>query len=112
EARRRRLLARGAPDAAARIEVNDRLRVIRALEVYRASGRTLSAHHRADAPVADLRRWLVVGLDPPRDALRAAVEARTRAMFEGGVIAEARALLGRFAADLRARGAHGCGASA
>ncbi len=89
------------PDAAARIEVNDRLRVIRALEVYRASGRTLSAHHRADAPLADLRRWLVVGLDPPRDALRAAVEARTRAMFAAGLIAEARELLGRFDAGLR-----------
>ncbi|PYQ39477.1 MAG: hypothetical protein DMF77_21325 [Acidobacteria bacterium] len=101
DARLHRLLARVDPDAAARIEVNDRLRVIRALEVYRASGRTLSAHHRADAPVADRRRWLVVGLDPPRDALRAAVEARTRAMFEGGLIAEARELLGRFDSELR-----------
>jgi tRNA dimethylallyltransferase len=100
-ARLHRLLARVDPDAAARIEVNDRGRVIRALEVYRASGRTLSAHHREDAPVADLRRWLVVGLDPPRDALRASVEARTRAMLAGGLIAEVRELLARFHGDLR-----------
>lgn len=102
DARLHRLLARVDPGAAARIEVNDRLRVIRALEVYRASGRTLSAHHREDAPVADPRRWLVVGLDPPRDALRACVEARTRAMFEGGLIAEVRELVARFGSEVRA----------
>jgi tRNA dimethylallyltransferase len=101
DARLHRLLARVDPEAAARIETNDRLRVIRALEVYRASGRTLSAHHREDAPVPDLRRWLVVGLAPPRDALRAAVEARTRGMLEGGLIDEVRALLARFDRDLR-----------
>jgi tRNA dimethylallyltransferase len=101
DARLHRLLARVDPDAAARIEVNDRLRVIRALEVYRASGRTLSAHHREDAPVADPRPWLVVGLDPPREALRASVEARTRAMLAGGLIAEVRELLARFHGELR-----------
>ena len=101
DARLHRLLARVDPEAAARIQTNDRLRVIRALEVYGASGRTLSAHHREDAPVPDLRRWLVVGLDPPRDALRAAVEARTRGMLEGGLIDEVRALLARFDGDLR-----------
>ena len=101
DARLHRLLARVDPEAAARIEVNDLVRVIRALEVYRASGRTLSAHHREDAPVPDVQRWLVVGLDPPRDALRASVEARTRAMLEGGLIEEVRALLARFDGDLR-----------
>jgi tRNA dimethylallyltransferase len=101
DARLHRLLARVDPDAAARIEVNDRLRVIRALEVYRASGRTLSAHHREDAPVADPRRWLVVGLDPPREALRASVETRTRAMFAGGLLAEVRELVARFGSEVR-----------
>ena len=101
-ARLHRMLARVDPEAAARIEVNDRLRVIRALEVYRASGRPLSAHHREDAPQPDGRRWLVVGLDPPRDALRAAVEARTRSMMEGGLLDEVRGLLDRYGdADLR-----------
>lgn len=101
DARLHRLLARVDPEAAARIETNDRLRVICALEVYRASGRTLSAHHREDAPAPDGRRWLVVGLDPPRDALRAAVEARTRRMLEAGLLDEVRALVARYGnADL------------
>jgi tRNA dimethylallyltransferase len=101
DVRLHRLLARVDPEAAARIEVNDRVRVIRALEVYRASGRTLTAHHREDAPAPDPYRWLLVGIEPPRDVLRAAVEARTRAMLEGGLIDEVRGLLGRFDGDLR-----------
>jgi len=102
DTRLHRLLARIDPEAAMRIEKGDRLRVIRALEVYRASGRPLSAHHREDAPAPDGRRWLVVGLDPPRDALRAAVEERTRRMLEGGLLDEVRDLLARYGgADLR-----------
>ena len=97
-----RMLARVDPEAARRIEPRDRIRVVRALEVYRASGRTLTAHHRADAPAGDGRRWLVVGLDPPREVLRAAVEARTRAMLEAGLVEETRALLGRYPEEPRA----------
>jgi len=96
-----RMLARVDPEAARRIEPRDRVRVVRALEVYHASGRTLTAHHLADAPSSDDRRWLVVGLDPPRESLRAAVEERTRAMVEAGLVAEVRALLERFPGDPR-----------
>jgi len=102
DARLHRLLARVDPDSAARIEKSDRLRVIRALEVFRASGRPLSAHHREDAPASDGRRWLVLGLDPRRDALRAAVEERTSRMLAAGLFDEVRGLLARFGdADLR-----------
>jgi tRNA dimethylallyltransferase len=102
DARLHRLLARVDPESAARIETGDRLRVIRALEVFRASGRPLSAHHREDAARPDGRRWLVVGLDPPREELRAAVERRTRDMLAGGLLEEVRGLLARYGgADLR-----------
>ena len=103
DTRLHRLLARVDPEAAARIERNDRLRVIRALEVYRASGRTLTDHHRDDVPAEDGRRWLVIGLDPPRDALRAAVAERTRSMFERGLLDEVRRVRARYGdgTDLR-----------
>jgi tRNA dimethylallyltransferase len=101
EAALHRMLARVDAEAAARTPVRDRVRVVRALEVHRASGRTLTAHHREDRPAGDLRRWLVVGLDPPRDVLRAAVEARTRAMFAAGLIEEVRALRARYPDDIR-----------
>jgi tRNA dimethylallyltransferase len=102
DARLHRMLARVDPESAARIEKRDRLRVIRALEVFRASGRPLSAHHREDAPASDGRRWLLLGLDPPRESLRAAVEERTRRMLDAGLLDEVRGLLARYRdADLR-----------
>ena len=96
-----RLLARVDPDTAARTSPRDRVRVVRALEVYRSTGRPLSAHHREDAPAADQWRWLVIGLARPREELRAAVEARTQAMFEAGLVEEMRGLLSRYSGDLR-----------
>jgi len=102
-----RLLARVDPAAAARIEVRDRVRVIRALEVWRASGRPLTAHHREGAEPLAGYVSLVAGLAPSREALRAAVEARTRAMFEAGLVDEVRGLLARYPATLRPLGAIG-----
>lgn len=96
-----RLLERVDPESARRIAPRDRVRVVRALEVQRTSGRTLTAHHRRTRPAEDGHRWLVVGLAPPRDVLRAAVEARTRAMLAGGLLDEVRGLLARYPADLR-----------
>ena len=100
DARLHRLLRRVDPDAAARIEVRDRMRVVRALEVFRATGRSLSQHHRAGTePLAgfDVR---LLGLSPPRDVLRRAVETRTDEMLAAGLVEEARALLARHPPDL------------
>jgi tRNA dimethylallyltransferase len=102
-----RMLERVDPESAARIPPRDRVRVVRALEVHRVSGRPLSAHHRADERTHGDDRWLVVGLAPPRDVLRAAVEARTRRMLAAGLVDEVRALLARFPKDLRPLGAIG-----
>jgi len=101
DARLHRLLGRVDAPAAARIEVRDRVRVVRALEVYWSSGRPITAHQQA--PLAPLQgyRVLVLGLDPPREALRRAVEERTEAMFAGGLLEETRALRARHG-DVRA----------
>jgi tRNA dimethylallyltransferase len=101
DARLHRLLRRVDPEAAARIGAGDRVRVVRALEVFRATGRPLSQHHRAGAePLAgfDVR---LVGLNPPREALRAAVERRTEEMLRAGLVEETRALLARHPPGLR-----------
>jgi tRNA dimethylallyltransferase len=102
DARLHQLLARVDPEAAARIAPRDRVRVVRALEVYRLTQQRLSEHHRV-APVAlagfSLR---VLVLNPPRETLRAAVERRTSEMFERGLLAEVAALLAKgYAAELR-----------
>jgi tRNA dimethylallyltransferase len=102
DVRLHRLLSRVDPEAAARIRPRDRLRVVRALEVYRATGRPMSDQQRAGgAPLQGFRPF-VIGLDPGRAALRKAVEARTRAMVAQGLIDEVRGLLGRgFGPELR-----------
>lgn len=97
DARLHRLLLRVDPPAASRLAARDRVRVVRALEVYLASGRPISEHHRArpDAPLSGYR-VLRVGLDPGREALRARIEARADAMLRAGLVEETRALLARY----------------
>jgi tRNA dimethylallyltransferase len=88
-----RLLRRVDPVAAHRIRPRDRVRVVRALEVYRATGRPISEQQqRGSAPLQGYRAF-VVGLDPGRAALRAAIVARTRKMIEGGLIGEVRGVV-------------------
>ncbi len=97
-----RLLRQLDPEAAARIQPRDRVRVVRALEVYWATGRPISAHHRAGAEPLRGYRIRVLGLDLARDALRQVVERRTREMLERGLLEEARGLLDRgFSPELR-----------
>jgi tRNA dimethylallyltransferase len=97
-----RMLAAVDPAAAARIAPRDRVRVVRAIEVFRSTRRPISEHHRAGADPLRGHDVLVLGLDPPRDALRAAVERRTGEMLARGLLDEVRGLLDRgYAADLR-----------
>lgn len=87
------LLARVDPSAAARIHPRDRLRCVRALEVYRLTRRRLSAHF--EEPTAPLEGFEVAlfGLRPERAELRARVKQRAADMFREGLVEEARAAL-------------------
>ena len=79
-------------EAAARVHPNDRRRVVRALELTE-----LGSSLRPDADRLwgdELRHDTVVfGLDVPRDVLLERIERRARAMFDAGVVDEARAAL-------------------
>ena len=101
EKRLHRWLARVDPDSAAHIEPADRVRVVRALEVFHKTGRPLSGHHRAGAE--PLRGFAVryLGLAPSRDVLRAAIEARTRRMLAEGLVEETGKLIERYGPELR-----------
>jgi tRNA dimethylallyltransferase len=96
-----RWLARRDPEAATRIGANDRVRVVRAFEVLRLTGRAIGDQQRAGS--SPLRGFdvLVLGLAPEREALRQAIQARTHRMLEAGLIGEVRGLLGRFSPELR-----------
>ncbi len=89
----RAALARHDPETAARLAPGDRHRLIRAWEVWTATGRPLSAFRRSapDGPPAGLRFHLVTVL-PPRAELYAACDGRFAAMVAAGALDEVAAL--------------------
>jgi len=94
-------LARVDPAAAARIHATDAQRIQRALEVYRLSGRPISAWQRdAAGPRLPLNVLKLVLAPPHRDDLHARIEARFDAMLAAGFLDEVRAL--RALPELRA----------
>ncbi|HEX4408160.1 MAG TPA: tRNA (adenosine(37)-N6)-dimethylallyltransferase MiaA [Xanthobacteraceae bacterium] len=89
-------LAERDPTSAARLGVNDRARVSRALEVVLATGRSLTDWHDANKPpVLDLAHAAKVFLTPDRDALHQSIDARFDAMMAQGALDEVRALAAR-----------------
>ncbi|HID10689.1 MAG TPA: tRNA (adenosine(37)-N6)-dimethylallyltransferase MiaA [Candidatus Latescibacteria bacterium] len=80
------------PEAAARIHPHDLQRIVRALEVYRTTGRPLSSWQRERRP--RLRAQVTwVGLDMDRGELYRKIDARVEEMMDRGLIEEVRALL-------------------
>ena len=84
------------PVAAGRIKPNDRQRIQRALEVYRASGKPLSDWQRDSAPMRSDLSYLKVGLNiEPRSILHERIANRLEIMIEEGFLAEVRTLRDR-----------------
>jgi tRNA dimethylallyltransferase len=83
------------PDSAAWIGPRDLKRIVRALEVHRATGEPLSKlqRERTERPIAG--RMHVVGLRCERELLRARQRARVDRMLERGLVAEVAALHAR-----------------
>lgn len=81
------------PDYAARIHPTDPIRIVRALEVYAASGVPLSEHHRRHAAEGPRYRARFLAIDIDRDTLRARMHARTDAMLARGWVDEVAAIL-------------------
>lgn len=82
------------PQAAARIRTEDRQRTLRALEVCAVAGRPMTElwrEHPLDAP---RHAFVMLGLDPQRDGLRATIARRVEGMFSGGLLREVAGLLG------------------
>jgi tRNA dimethylallyltransferase len=88
-------LARLDPEAEARIARGDRQRLLRALAVAEHTGRSLSDWRRDTRPLLAPGEWIGVVIEPPREALYTACDARLASMFESGAIEEARGLLAR-----------------
>jgi len=96
------------PVTAARLHPNDRLRVIRALEVYHQTGRTLyelqSDHGFANEQYESLK----IGIDVDRSLLYERINRRVDEMIAAGLLAEVRMLLARgYRADFKSMRAIG-----
>jgi tRNA dimethylallyltransferase len=85
-------LAAVDPVAAARIDARNVRRVIRALEVYEATGEPISSLQRKAPPPY---RVLTIGLTMPRPDLYRRIDDRVDRMIAAGLVAEVQALLER-----------------
>ena len=89
-----RILSKVDPVASSRIEVRDKPKVIRALEVRLQTGKALSKHldERPRYPLTgfDVR---FIGLNPSREELYRRINDRVRQMFSAGLVQEVRELL-------------------
>jgi tRNA dimethylallyltransferase len=79
--------------AAARVRPNDRVRIVRALEVLAATGRPVDDWHRENMPpLLDPATAAKVFLSVPREELGRRIDARFDAMLGAGALDEVRAL--------------------
>jgi tRNA dimethylallyltransferase len=90
-----RLLARVDQESAARIQIRDLKRSVRALEVYFLTGRPLTRHFAATvSPIADVD-VVAVGLRLPAAQLAERIARRVDDQFARGLLDEIRGLLAR-----------------
>lgn len=82
------------PEAAARLHPNDEKRIIRALEVWYETGKTITAHNLETQALSPRYDALKLGLNfADRADLWARIDARVDEMMGAGLEAEVRALL-------------------
>ena len=87
-------LARVDPETAARLHPNDHKRIVRALEVFRSTGRTISQHDRETRALPPRYDALTIGLTfRERADLWARIDRRVDQMARDGLEAEVRGLL-------------------
>ncbi|MDH6259255.1 tRNA (adenosine(37)-N6)-dimethylallyltransferase MiaA [Bradyrhizobium sp. BR13661] len=89
-------LARRDPRAAERLNLRDRTRIARALEVVEATGRSLlDWHHEGQPPLLPKDSFRAVFLAPERNDLYARIDARFDAMMGSGALIEVERLAAR-----------------
>ncbi len=90
------------PAAAERIHPNDTFRIIRALEIYEATGTPISEYRGKHGFSERAFNVLKIGLTMERKALYDRIEKRVDSMIEAGFIDEVRRLIGmNYSADLK-----------
>jgi tRNA dimethylallyltransferase len=103
-----RQLIRVDPETARKIHPNDTYRIIRALEIFEATGEPISGyqhkHQFCDTPF----KFLKIGLSMPRETLYERINRRVDAMIDAGFVDEVRNLFDMgYKADLKSMQAIG-----
>lgn len=92
------------PSSAARIHPNDKYRISRALEVFYSTGKTMTYFrklHQEENKSRDFEPLIIV-LNPDKEELKQAITARTKKMFDDGLLDEAQGLLTKgFSAEIK-----------
>jgi tRNA dimethylallyltransferase len=83
------------PDAAERIHVNDKRRLVRAIEVCEATGHPLSSLQSQWGKPMPREDALMIGLTWPVKTINRRINTRVRAMFDAGFLEEVASLQGK-----------------
>ena len=86
-------LSKCDPIAAENIHPNDTYRIIRALEVYEITGKSISEYHEKHRFTDKPFKVLTIGLDMNREILYDRINSRVDAMIDAGLIDEVKGLL-------------------
>jgi tRNA dimethylallyltransferase len=81
------------PQAAERIHSNDEKRIIRAMEVYRLTGKPISSFQQQFDRPEPKGSWTLIGIGREKTDASSRINARVKKMFELGLVDEVKNLL-------------------
>jgi tRNA dimethylallyltransferase len=88
-----RQLAEVDPVTAGRIGRKDRKRIIRALEVYKLTGKTISSLQQQFDAEKPLHNWTIIGLRREKSVENSRINQRVKKIIEAGLVDEVKALM-------------------
>jgi tRNA dimethylallyltransferase len=86
-------LSRVDPAAAGHISANDRKRIIRALEVYKITGKPISSLQQQFDAERPLHNWTLMGLRREKADANSRINKRVKKMIAAGLVDEVKSLL-------------------
>jgi tRNA dimethylallyltransferase len=92
-ARLHRELAEVDPEAGERIHPNDARRIVRAIEVYKLTGKPISSFQSQFSAEKPLDDWKIIGLRRPKEHASSRINLRIKKMVENGLLGEVENLL-------------------
>ena len=81
------------PDAAKRINPNDARRIVRALEVYRLTGKSISSFQKQWEQRQMKHDWTIIGLRREKADASSRINRRVKKMIDAGLVDEVKSLL-------------------